>query len=151
MASHPKNLRLPLETYANPELRFHIVIHAFPHITAFPPPVADVLWELVLQQRTRSDVELLAACLMPDHLHWVLGPGRRNVATFLDAWKSFSTRRTWSAGHTGVLWQPRWYDRAIGGQAELNDVINYVVWNPVTANLCEAPGDWPYTWVRPPM
>jgi REP element-mobilizing transposase RayT len=146
MRPRPKNTRLPHETYADPELQFHVVFHAFPGISTLSPDVLAALWDLVLQQRERSDIELFAACLMPNHLHWVVAPRGRDIIAFVNAWKSFSTKRARDAGHRGVLWQPGWYDRVIGVQLEFDEAVDYVVRNPVTAGLCETPEDWAYTW-----
>ena len=146
MRPYPKNTRLPHDTYTNSELRFHIDFHAFPGISRWTPLVAEALWGAVLQQRERSDIELFAACLMPDHLHLVVGPNQRDIIAFVNAWKSFSTKCARDVGHRGVLWQPGWYDRVVGADQEFHEVVDYVVRNPVTAELCRKVEEWPQTW-----
>jgi REP element-mobilizing transposase RayT len=64
---------------------------------------AGVIWGGVLEQRNRGDIELVAACLMPDHLHLLTRPAASDLIRFTNVLKSWTTRLAWSAGHTGAL------------------------------------------------
>src|SRR4029077_621590 len=87
---------------------------------------------------------LLAACLMPDHLHLACRPGAIGLTRWIGAMKSLSTRASWSARWRGVLWQPSFYDRRIR-DAEVEQTLKYIVRNPVIAGLCDAVEDWPWS------
>ena len=142
----PQKIRLPHEAYANRESVSHVVIATHPGVGRLRQPVAEAVWAAVLEQRTRGSVELLVACLMPDHLHLILRPGQDDLLRFLNAWKSWSTTCARRAGHPGVLWQPGMWDRTCRGKADLEAVAEYVVQNPVAARLAEDAREWPWTW-----
>jgi len=99
-----------------------------------------------MQQRTANRVELYAACLMLDHVHLLLRPEAMDVIRFLNVWKSWTTRVAWQHGVRGGLWQPGMWDRTIRNQDDFDRTVDYIVRNPVTAGLVDAPESWPWAW-----
>jgi REP element-mobilizing transposase RayT len=91
-------------------------------------------------------VELLAACLMPDHLHLLLRPAEMDAIRFVSALKSWTTRQPWRHGMHGAIWQPGVYDRLARGGHEFNAIADYIVRNPVAAKLAQDERSWPHTW-----
>jgi REP element-mobilizing transposase RayT len=88
--------------------------------------------------------QLLAWCVMPNHVHIVfrLFEGRM-LARIVHSWKSFTAlRANESLGRTGPFWEREYHDRIIRDERELQDRINYVLRNPEKAGL----RDWPYVW-----
>jgi REP element-mobilizing transposase RayT len=88
--------------------------------------------------------QLLAWCVMPNHVHIVsrLFEGRM-LARVVHSWKSFTAlRANESLGRTGPFWEREYHDRIIRDERELQDRINYVLRNPEKAGLL----DWPYVW-----
>ena len=80
------------------------------------------------------------------HLHLLLKPGTVNVVSFLNRWKSWSTRLAWNAGHSGVLWQPSAWHRAIRSETKFLAVLAYISNNPVAAGLADDVEKWPHMW-----
>ena len=83
---------------------------------------------------------------MPDHLHLLLGPRDQDVLLFVNAWKSWTTRLAWKHGMRGALWQPGMWDRTIRSPEDFDEVVDYIVRNPVAAGLVEQIEDWPWAW-----
>jgi REP element-mobilizing transposase RayT len=144
----PASIRLAGEAYANPDIRFHVTIAAHPDVHHMTEPVPETVWRSVLSQVDDGRIELFAACLTPDHLHLVVSAGEQDVVTFVQRWKSWSTRLAWQAGHVGPLWQPSFWDRAIRGDEDFDMVCSYVVRNPVAAGLVSDDGEWPWAWAH---
>jgi putative transposase len=142
----PKRIRLPRGTYANPDFRFQVTIRTHPEVGSLSWPIREAIWETVLEQRDANRVQLLAACLMPDHLHLLVGAGKQDLIAFFNSWKSWSTRIAWASGHRGPLWQPSMYDVGIRDSRQFESAAEYVVANPVKAGLCERAEDWPHSW-----
>jgi REP element-mobilizing transposase RayT len=95
----PKRLRLPPDAYSNPEHTFHIAIRAMPGERPFRDTVlGDAIWQLLLNEPGRRKIRLVAACLMPDHLHVIAKPLEQNVQAWVGAFKSYSTRVSWRHG-----------------------------------------------------
>lgn len=91
-------------------------------------------------------VELDAFQLMPDHLHGLLcinkpdawqtdwqpnafGPQRQNLASILRGYKSGVTKHA-TLNQLDFGWQPRYYDRVVRNQYELDRIRTYINNNP---------------------
>jgi REP element-mobilizing transposase RayT len=144
---YPRRIRLANEAYADTESLFHVTIHTHPEVGALRGVVRSAIWGVVMEQATAARVQLVAACLMPDHLHMLVRPGDQDLLRFLNVFKSWATRRSWAAGHRGPLWQPGMWDRTVRGGDDFAVTLRYVVENPVRAGLVEDAELWPHTWV----
>jgi len=83
-------------------------------------------------------------CLMPDHLHLAISPGRpgANLSWTIQAFKRWTTRTAWGCGIHGQLWQRSWYDHVARREEDLVAICEYILCNPVRRGLVEKPGDW---------
>jgi REP element-mobilizing transposase RayT len=151
MVQLPQQIRLPHEVYADPNAVFHVVFRAAVAERPFHRrSTGSDIWQLLLNERTRPSIELIAACLMPDHLHAVVSPREKNIIKWVDGFKSFSTRVAQPTFGERILWQPGFYDRRLRDQAEFEAAVLYVVNNPVAAGLVEDISEWPWvgSWVE---
>ena len=88
--------------------------------------------------------ELLAYCLMPDHLH-LLAQGndeRSHLITFMQRFK----RRTgfhFKQSSGDRLWQSSYFDRVLREEEDLAETAEYIFRNPIAEGLCEDPEDYP--------
>jgi putative transposase len=104
--------------------------------------------------------ELPAVCsamvVLPDHLHaiWTEPEGQVN---FSERWRRIKARFSHSvetAQHPNAsqiskrergLWQRRFWEHAIRGEADLDAAMEYCRLNPVKHGLVFSPEDWPYS------
>ena len=100
---------------------------------------------ILLDTASMSDVEIVAYCFMPDHLH-LLVEGKsayadsRKWAGAFRRTSGFHFRRT----HKGRLWQDGYYDRVHRAEDATLDVVSYIVLNPVRAGLCADASAYPF-------
>ena len=89
---------------------------------------------------------LVAACVMPNHVHAVFAPLHgHGLADILHSWKSFTSKEANKLlGTTGQFWEREYFDHLIRNAAELERTVRYVVENPAKAGL----KDWKWVWVR---
>jgi len=86
---------------------------------------------------------ILAAILMPDHLHVVVTPRENreaklgNFSAALKRWMREELKASWK-------WQPGCFDRLLRSDESLHNKWLYVQENPVRAGLVERWEDWPY-------
>ena len=88
---------------------------------------------------------LFAWCVMPNHVHVVvrLLPGQE-LAKVIHSWKSFTAKRANAIlGLHGTFWQREYYDHLIRNESEFERAVQYVVDNPIKANL----KDWKWVWM----
>jgi REP element-mobilizing transposase RayT len=142
-----KPIRLARSAYEDATQAFHITMNARPGTVPFRGDAGARVWELVLNERTRGNITILAACLMPDHLHVVCQPGSRDIVAWANGFKSYSTRVAREGGQPSATWQPSFFDRRIKGEAQLRQTIAYVSDNPAAAGLVREPGAWPWAFV----
>lgn len=87
--------------------------------------------------------KLLAAMLMPDHLHVIAAPINNrdtklgNFSGALKRWMRQELNSTWT-------WQPGCFDRLLRSDESLHDKWLYIQENPVRAGLVTHWKDWPY-------
>jgi putative transposase len=86
--------------------------------------------------------KIIAAVLMPDHVHLLLGPVEREAAVgnASGAIKRF-VRQQLSAPWQ---WQPGSFDRLLRSDESAEEKWQYIRENPVRAGLVEKWQDWPY-------
>lgn len=89
---------------------------------------------------------MLAWVLMPDHAHWLIHLGERNVLSMVvNRLKSSSARWTNRAlNRQGALWDVAYHDHALRAEEDLQHVARYIVVNPLRAGLVQRIGDYPF-------
>jgi REP element-mobilizing transposase RayT len=92
--------------------------------------------------------QTIAACLMPDHLHWLIADAREMI-TSVRRLKSFSTSVAWHQGHCGRLWQRSFWDHVLRKDEDLSKVARYIIENPVRKGLAQEARSYPYQVLRP--
>ena len=86
---------------------------------------------------------VLAAMLMPDHVHVIVAPTEDreaklgNFSGALKRWMRQELNASWN-------WQPGSFDRLLRSNESLHDKWLYVQENPVRAGLVKCSKDWPY-------
>ncbi len=93
--------------------------------------------------------ELLAWCVMANHVHLLLQP-IWELARITKGIKGFTAREiNKRQRQTGrVFWQDESYDHWARDDDEVLRIINYIERNPVAAGLCEKPEDWQWSSAR---
>ncbi len=84
----------------------------------------------------KTGVPVYAYCVMPDHIHLVLGPSpSTDIIDFVGQYKNLAQRAAWSRGVTGSFWQRRFWDHFLRKDEQLEQVISYVLNNPVRRGM----------------
>jgi len=113
-------------------------------------------------EKTRQDsyFDVVALCLLPDHLHcvWKLPDGDCDFSQRWSRIKTGFTRRYLRTGGTECgqspsrkhkrergIWQRRFWEHQIRDPADLQRHIDYIHYNPVKHELVERVEDWPWS------
>lgn len=100
-----------------------------------------------LAERCRAeDVEVLAYCLMPNHVHLILVPPHEDAlsAVLSRLHRDYARRINFREGWRGFLWQGRFASFAMD-EDYLLACARYVELNPVRARLAAHPAEWPWS------
>jgi len=108
----------------------------------------------------RKPFEVVALCLLPDHLHciWRLPADDADFSTRWASIKAIFTREylrggdadaTRNASHIrsgeAAIWQRRFWEHRIRDEVDLSRHVNYIHFNPVKHGLAIDPKDWPWS------
>jgi putative transposase len=112
----------------------------------------DALALLELLQYVTSEVvrwELLAYCLMPNHVHYVVDAEVEQLSHAMHYVNGlYAQRFNREHGYRGHLFQGRFHAKRISDEPHLPGSIRYVVLNPVRAGLCTLPQNWRWSSYR---
>ncbi|KAF1723100.1 REP-associated tyrosine transposase [Pseudoxanthomonas wuyuanensis] len=89
---------------------------------------------------------VIAAAVLPEHLHAVIRM-EDDAANYPRLWQDIKkgfTRRTSEPGSPSA-WQPRYWERTVRDEEELQALVDYVHINPVKHGLVGAVAEWPYS------
>jgi putative transposase len=105
--------------------------------------------ELLKQYRQRHGMEILAYCLMANHIHLVVIPREAHslARTLAETHMRYAQHINWKHRQTGHLWQGRFYSCVLDEPHTLA-AARYVERNPVRAGLVSRPWDYPWSSAR---
>jgi putative transposase len=101
----------------------------------------------------KKDMRLLAYCLMPNHLHFLLQPRKDDdLARFMQWLTSIHAKElhTWR-GTTGrgAIYQANYHSSVVDTDTYFYRAARYVESNPVRAGLAERAESWPWSSASP--
>lgn len=109
-------------------------------------PIAGLVQDALLHfNRTRY--QLMAWCVMPNHVHVIVTPlSGHALSSILNSWKGFTGKKAneFLKRH-GAFWERESFDHAIRSAESVERFAEYVEQNPVEAGLCARAENWPYS------
>jgi len=106
----------------------------------------DLVRRELLRTAEEYDVEIIAYCFMPDHLHLLIAgrSERADLKTFAVVFRQkagYHYRRT----RGERLWQEGFFDRILRHADSTFDVVSYILANPIRAGLSADAVSYPYS------
>ena len=140
-----KTIRLDPCVYREPGRVFSVTIGTSPRSDVFGDvefgrACVDLLRTLSVERGNR----VFAYCLMPDHVHLLVGTGpRAPLPDFVAAWKSGCYRERRRRGDASPFWQRSFLDHALREAEDLRTAALYILGNPVRRGLVDDFHDYP--------
>lgn len=101
--------------------------------------------------------DLVVGVVMPDHVHLILHPLQKSEGTWFDlseilkGLKGASARRiNQILGTQGSVWQDESFDQVIRNDREFEEILRYILENPLKAGLAAKPEEYEF-FVWPPV
>jgi REP element-mobilizing transposase RayT len=91
------------------------------------------------------DGRLLLYCVMPDHVHAVIQIGSVDLISIVRSYKAYASRRCQEIGAPAEFWQERFHDRGVRRSENMDELIKYVIENPLKAAFGDDWQDYPWT------
>jgi REP element-mobilizing transposase RayT len=127
---------------------FFISCRVLPHRRVLSASEFADLARVIHERRSKHGFLFTARASLPDHWHAIIYPpfpltiSTVMEAIVMEAIKGGATKRiNRSRTESGLLFQPRFFDRALRTVREYNQKVQYIHLNPVTAGLVRRPED----------
>jgi REP element-mobilizing transposase RayT len=133
-------------------------------IVAFSEPPLLTLGSCILRESVAAHVVqdallhfhgvryfLDAWCVMPNHVHAVVGPAAgMNLSKITHSWKSFTGNQINELlRREGAFWERESFDNLVRSEHDMRRLVEYVERNPVAAGLCQTPEEWVFSSAYP--
>jgi putative transposase len=104
--------------------------------------------------------ELFAACVMPDHVHFLFQPWPKeqgvdesaifwNVSELTHSVKSFTAHEINKLEHSrGAVWEEEVFDRYIRSESDLHEKFRYICRNPWDTKVVRPDEEYEWIWTR---
>ena len=124
------------------------------------PNIAEHCIDALRSACQDANFTLIAFCFMPDHVHFLVSAeGESDLVRLV---KDFKQRTGWwfrnryqagglkasptSPDSRSSLWQKSFYDHILRREEDANQIVEYILENPVRAGLATSVNEYPYAW-----
>ncbi|HEC19303.1 MAG TPA: transposase [Gammaproteobacteria bacterium] len=112
-------------------------------------PIARLVINSLHWLEQQGRMGLLAAVVMPDHLHFVAQLHTGTLNQLMQSLKGYTGREiNQLLGKNGPIWQRQYHDHALRTDEDLNQVILYCLQNPQRAGLVDDFHYYPHWYCR---
>lgn len=130
-----------------PGASYHIVARASRHEMIFDrDDIKRLFLRTVERAKEKYDFVLENFCIMGNHYHFILKPGKHECLSDIMRWIMgvFAQAFNKIFGYWGHVWGDRFRSTVINCRTVFLRVKAYIEENPVKAGLVEDPRDWPW-------
>jgi putative transposase len=136
----------------NPKAVFFLVFNTFkrhPWIAEFD--YYDTLTGQMKRAKREFGVRFPAWVILPDHMHWLIQPGKADYSIVVSAYKRWAT---WDLKKRGIIrqgtsiWQDRFWEETIRDYEHYSNCVDYIHLNPVKHGLVRTPWEWQHSSFR---
>ena len=150
MEGKPHSHRLRLGRYSEPGRIYLLTANCYVRLPKLSgAAAASIVLDTLHWLDQAGRMELHAAVVMPDHLHFIAGLRQEPLDRLMHSVKRHSAAMiNRVCGERGRLWQPGYHDRALRDEESLEDVVGYCLMNPQRAGLVADFREYPFLWCR---
>jgi len=107
---------------------------------------AEIVIAAIRDAEQRHSCATIAYCVMPDHIHVLACVTQEgaNVREFFEHAESLSGHRLARTGIPVPVWQRSYFDRHLRRRDSIEEVVAYILDNPVVGELCASRDAWPW-------
>ncbi|MCU0586383.1 MAG: transposase [Desulfobacterales bacterium] len=129
---------------------YFITTAVYERIPVFANPQAANIVLNALKWLEQTDrMKLDAAIVMPDHIHFIAALKNADLPKLMQSLKGYTSRAINTLmNKKGAFWQDQYHEHAIRKDEVLNEVVLYMLHNPVRAGLVKDFHDYPFWYCR---
>jgi REP element-mobilizing transposase RayT len=143
---YPKRIRLDRSNYCVPGQAWLITTVCHDRQPVFADDDMANLTEVAIKFTcAKAGADLLLYSVMPDHVHAIIATEEVDLITIMQRFKSYTAHQWKKRSGQSRLWQPSFHDHGIRRTEKIDQMVEYVLSNPVRAGLVD---DWSkYRWI----
>lgn len=125
--------------------RYHVTARANrKEMILDPSCIKELFLSVVRRAKAKYNFRLENFCIMDNHFHFVIQPGRGESLSAIMRWilSVFAMAYNKIMGLTGHVWGDRFFSRIISTVRELLQIFEYIDNNPVKANRVKDCRQW---------
>jgi putative transposase len=112
------------------------------------PAFAALVLSIIIRARLEICFYVYGYCIMPDHVHLMLQPqGKVPLPRIVGAIKGPMTAAFRKVRPGVSLWQRGYVDNIINNEREFEEVLKYIISNPIKEGLSEEEFEYPFSGV----
>ncbi len=139
-----KTIRLNKEAYMGGNT-FHVTVRCYQKMDLLRNDVAKMTLEVLNNICENGQFKVFAAIAMPNHIHFLCSTNEGDVLTrHINRFKAVTTTIFHRQGYHGPLWQRRYYDHGLRSIESLQQIVLYILENPVRKGFVDDWKQWPY-------
>jgi putative transposase len=106
----------------------------------------DLFLSVVRKAKSRFDFRIENFCIMGNHIHFIIRPGRGESLSSIMQWVLgvFAMRFNHLRHLTGHVWGERFFSKIIENIRAYHETFSYIDANPLIAGLVDRVEDWLY-------
>ncbi len=148
----PNTLRLPGIDYSSGGAYFLTICTQEKQQIFTDKSIRKLALNAVKQVSAWAGILLVAACCLPDHIHLLIllnQQSKKSVSSLVRNFKAkFYQDYRKSTGEKKSPWQRNYYDHIIRNDLDFNEKLQYIVENPMKANLTQQECDPEYVFLN---
>jgi len=138
-------IRMPRDRYRDSGTLWHVTIVARGRLPLLTDEFTGSLISETLAFVFRSNPgNLLLYVIMPDHLHVLASIDADDLVGIIQRFKSWTSRKWNEHTHQGTLWQISFRDDGVRKTEHIDDLVGYILNNPVRKGLVPEWPEWPW-------
>ena len=133
----------------------HLIIVAYNRQPIFIQNI-NLLKQAIINSEKYFNYELIAICVLPEHIHMILYPENiKDYPKIITSIKYYFSHNIDVGVETPIygylnnggkgIFQRRYFEHTIIDEKDLNNQINYILYNPVKHGYAKSVKDWKYS------
>jgi len=146
MPFHHKNIRLEHWSYVGQRWYFTTLCCANRRKYFASAKFSCEFLDILRANAPTHEFAIHAFCLMPDHVH-LLAEGLQPQSDLIQLVRAIKLKTSMAFERKAgkALWQKKFYDHILRDNDSPDAVAWYIWMNPVRANICQRPEEYPFT------
>jgi REP element-mobilizing transposase RayT len=113
--------------------------------------IAEIVETSINFRISKNEITVICYCIMPDHIHMLFSLNENyehDLSTWVSSFKRFISHLVNAKFMIADLWHINYYDHIVRNDESLENIVEYILNNPVRKNLVTDWKDYPFSKIK---